>query len=106
LKVGEGTWFVEVNYNQRLDYGWFTKGWEEFMSECKVRFGDTILFEMIDVQNHVLTFWISHLHAKKTTQKSQIAYPQGKILEQASLKFHDLPKHFVQISGTGKTTFL
>ncbi|WJX17937.1 hypothetical protein P8452_07792 [Trifolium repens] len=25
LKVGEGTWFVEVNYNQHLDYGCFTK---------------------------------------------------------------------------------
>jgi bifunctional DNA-binding transcriptional regulator/antitoxin component of YhaV-PrlF toxin-antitoxin module len=37
LKVGEGTWFVEVNYNQHLDYGCFTKGWEEFVRECKVK---------------------------------------------------------------------
>ncbi|GAU49059.1 hypothetical protein TSUD_25170 [Trifolium subterraneum] len=53
LRVGEGKWFVEVSYNQHLDYGWFTKGWEEFVRECKVKSGDTCLFEMIDVQNHV-----------------------------------------------------
>ncbi|WJX10506.1 hypothetical protein P8452_01221 [Trifolium repens] len=53
LKVGEGTWFVEVSYNQHLDYGWFTKGWPEFVRECKVKIGDTCLFEMIDLQNHV-----------------------------------------------------
>jgi hypothetical protein len=55
LRVGEGTWFVEVNYNQYLDYGWFTKGWQEFVRECNVKIGDgdTCLFEMIDVQNHV-----------------------------------------------------
>jgi len=53
LKVEEGTWFVEVNYDQHLDYGWFTKGWQEFMRDCKVKIGDTCLFEMIDVQNHV-----------------------------------------------------
>ncbi|XP_045820283.1 B3 domain-containing protein Os12g0591400-like isoform X2 [Trifolium pratense] len=53
LKVGEGTWFVEVSFNQHLDYGWFTKGWPEFVRECKVKIGDTCLFEMIDVQNHV-----------------------------------------------------
>ncbi|XP_045809156.1 B3 domain-containing protein REM-like 1 isoform X2 [Trifolium pratense] len=53
LKVGEGTWFVEVNYNQHLDYGSFTKGWEEFVRESQVKIGDTCLFEMIDVQNHV-----------------------------------------------------
>jgi hypothetical protein len=51
LKVGEGTWFVEVGYNPYLDYGWFTKGWPEFVRECKVKIGDTCLFEMIDVQN-------------------------------------------------------
>jgi bifunctional DNA-binding transcriptional regulator/antitoxin component of YhaV-PrlF toxin-antitoxin module len=32
LKVGEGTWFVEVSYNQHLDYGWFAKGWPEFVT--------------------------------------------------------------------------
>ncbi|WJX16931.1 hypothetical protein P8452_06906 [Trifolium repens] len=53
LKVGDGTWFVEVSYNQHLDYGWFTKGWPEFVRECKVKIGDTCLFEIIDVQNHV-----------------------------------------------------
>ncbi|KAK2399802.1 B3 domain-containing transcription factor VRN1 [Trifolium repens] len=53
LKVGEGTWFVEVSYNQHLDYGWFAKGWPEFVTECKVKIGDTCLFEIIDVQNHV-----------------------------------------------------
>jgi len=26
LKVGEGAWFVEVCYNEYLDYGWFTNG--------------------------------------------------------------------------------
>ncbi|XP_045831909.1 B3 domain-containing protein REM6-like [Trifolium pratense] len=58
LKVGEGTWFVEVSYNQYLDYGWFTEGWKEFVRECKVKIGDTCLFEMIDVQNHVFKFSI------------------------------------------------
>ncbi|WJX10500.1 hypothetical protein P8452_01217 [Trifolium repens] len=53
LKVGEGTWFVEVSYNQDLDYGGFTKGWKEFVRECKVKIGDTCFFEPIDVQNHV-----------------------------------------------------
>ncbi|KAK2453672.1 B3 domain-containing transcription factor VRN1 [Trifolium repens] len=53
LKVGEGTWFVEVSYNQELDYGEFTKGWKEFVKECKVMIGETCLFEMIDLQNHV-----------------------------------------------------
>ncbi|KAK2453676.1 B3 domain-containing transcription factor VRN1 [Trifolium repens] len=53
LKVGEGTWFVEVSYNQDLDYGGFTKGWKEFVRECKVKIGDTCFFELIDVQNHV-----------------------------------------------------
>ncbi|KAK2399800.1 B3 domain-containing transcription factor VRN1 [Trifolium repens] len=53
LKVGEGTWFVEVSYNQDLDYGEFTKGWKEFVRECKVMIGETCFFEMIDVQNHV-----------------------------------------------------
>jgi hypothetical protein len=53
LKVGEGTWFVEVSYNQDLDYGEFTKGWKEFVIECKVMIGETCFFEMIDVQNHV-----------------------------------------------------
>jgi bifunctional DNA-binding transcriptional regulator/antitoxin component of YhaV-PrlF toxin-antitoxin module len=53
LKVGEGTWFVEVSYNQHLDYGWFTEGWPEFVRECKVKIGDTLLFEIIDLQNHV-----------------------------------------------------
>jgi bifunctional DNA-binding transcriptional regulator/antitoxin component of YhaV-PrlF toxin-antitoxin module len=53
LKVGEGTWFVEVSYKQHLDYGWFTKGWPEFVRECKVKIGDACLFEIIDLQNHV-----------------------------------------------------
>ncbi|XP_045820295.1 B3 domain-containing transcription factor VRN1-like isoform X2 [Trifolium pratense] len=53
LKVGEGTWFVEVSYNEDLDYGGFTKGWKEFVRECKVKIGDTCFFEMIDLQNHV-----------------------------------------------------
>lgn len=53
LRVGEGTWFVDVSYNEHLDYGWFTKGWQEFVRDCKVKTGDTCLFETIDVQNHV-----------------------------------------------------
>ncbi|WJX16939.1 hypothetical protein P8452_06911 [Trifolium repens] len=53
LKVGEGTWFVEVSFKQHLDYGWFTKGWPEFARECKVKIGDTLLFETMDLQNHV-----------------------------------------------------
>ncbi|XP_045820277.1 B3 domain-containing transcription factor VRN1-like isoform X2 [Trifolium pratense] len=53
LKVGEGTWFVEVSFNQHLDYGWFTKGWPEFVRECKVKIGDTCLFEIVDLENHV-----------------------------------------------------
>jgi hypothetical protein len=42
-----------VSYNQDLDYGGFTKGWKEFVRECKVKIGDTCFFELIDVQNHV-----------------------------------------------------
>jgi hypothetical protein len=53
LKVGQETWFVEVSYNEYLDYGWFTEGWQEFVRDCKVKTRDTCLFEMIDVQNHV-----------------------------------------------------
>jgi bifunctional DNA-binding transcriptional regulator/antitoxin component of YhaV-PrlF toxin-antitoxin module len=53
LKVGEETWSIEVSYNQHLDYGWFTKGWPEFVRECKVKIGDTLLFKIIDLQNHV-----------------------------------------------------
>ncbi|KAK2453682.1 B3 domain-containing transcription factor VRN1 [Trifolium repens] len=62
LKVGEGTWLVEVSYNQDLDYGGFTKGWKEFVRECKVKIGDTCFFELIDVQNHVFKFFL-HLYA-------------------------------------------
>ncbi|WJX16930.1 hypothetical protein P8452_06905 [Trifolium repens] len=58
LKVGEGTWFVEVSYNQHLDYGWFTEGWPEFVRECKVKIGDTLLFEIIDLQNHVFKLFL------------------------------------------------
>ncbi|WJX10512.1 hypothetical protein P8452_01223 [Trifolium repens] len=53
LKVGDGTWCVEVSFKQHLDYGWFTKGWPEFVRECKVKIGDACLFEIIDLQNHV-----------------------------------------------------
>jgi len=54
LRVGEeGTWSVEVSYNENLDYGWFTTGWQKFVRECKVKIGDTYLFKMIDVHNHV-----------------------------------------------------
>lgn len=46
LKVGGKSWFVKLNYY--LQGSRFYAGWRKFQEECKLKFGDICLFELID----------------------------------------------------------